>query len=322
MDTGGYPFRLPLAGGRGRARRGRRATAALAAALAVALGASAPRAQLPARDGPFVIDHRQTDLQVLSPAWIDSAQALVRIQYAHTSHGGQVPTGLGRIADGDDAFRYAYENNALPAVPGALCIFNGQATETYVTPDLYWATAAGMAETRAVLAAEPAIDVSVFAWCTELDNYDAGEVAAYLDSMSALEATHPGVVFVYMTGNAQATGEAGRNRWLCNETIRNFCRAESRVLYDFADLDCWWYDSLAGAWSFSYYVLGTDTIPVEHPRFVGDESSHTTFESCEQKARAFWRLAAALAGWPGDTTAVQPATWGGVKRDTGEERLR
>lgn len=321
MHAGGND-RSPLAGGHGRFRRRRREAARCILAAGALLAATAPRAQLPARDGPLVIDHRSTDLSVLSPAWIDSAQALVRIHYAHTSHGGQIPTGLGLIAERDTAFGYAYENNALPVAPGALRIFNGQRTETYITPDLYWASPAGMAETEAVLLAEPALDVSAFAWCTELDLYAAGEVNAYLDSMSALEAAHPGVVFVYMTGNAQATGESGRNRWLCNETIRVFCQTNDRVLYDFADLDCWWYDSTAGEWSFSYYVLEGDTIPVEHPQFHGGESGHTTFESCEQKGRAFWRLAAALAGWPGDTTAVRRATWGGVKGEAGGERRR
>ncbi len=38
---------------------------------------------------------------------------------------------------------------------------------------------------------------------------------------------------------------------------------------------------------------------MEHPHYHGDEAAHTTFESCENKGRAFWWLLARIAGWDG-----------------------
>ena len=66
-----------------------------------------------------------------------------------------------------------------------------------------------------------AINVSMWAWCTQLEYYSESEVREYLDVMPSLERSYPQVKFVYFTGNAQATGEAGYKRHLRNEQIRN-----------------------------------------------------------------------------------------------------
>jgi hypothetical protein len=104
--------------------------------------------------------------------------------------------------------------------------------------------------------------------------------------MAQLESEYPGVTFVYMTGNAQGSEQ---NRYDRNNQIREFCRQNNKILFDFADLDCWY--------NGEQYTV--DGIPTEHPHFNGDEAAHTTFESCENKARAFWWLLARIAGWGG-----------------------
>ena len=68
------------------------------------------------------------------------------------------------------------------------------------------------------------------------------------------------------------------------------------MLFDFADLDCWYNGE-------QYTVAG---IPMENPRYNGDEAAHTTFESCENKARAFWWLLARIAGWEGTNVSPLP----------------
>jgi hypothetical protein len=268
----------------------------------------------------ILIDHTTTFLINIPDTIVTLAQDSVKYHYAHTSHGSQLRDGLYVIENNDPKYAFAYLSNELPQEEGDLCIYNGQQSDTYITPGLYWQTADGMDQTRAVLTANPEVNVSMWAWCSELNSYGESEVQAYLDSMSVLEAEFPSVTFVYMTGNAQATGSEGYNRYLRNEQIREFCRFNEKVIYDFADLDCWYYDTGTGVWDRNTYSYDGADVPAEHPNFYGDEASHTTWESCEQKGKALWYLSARLTGWAG-CTDLRRAGWGSIKskyREKGE----
>ncbi len=259
--------------------------------------------------GGLIIDHTCIDLESIPDNWIDSAQANVRIHYAHTSHGGQITTGLDRLESSEATYSQARGYSTLPKEEGALCIFDGQANNegnTYITPDLYWESSAGVDLTQGTLDENPTITVSLWSWCTQLDGYDTTQVQDYLDTMTALEAANPDVTFVYMTGNAQAADSSGYNRWVNNEMIRDYCVTNNKVLFDFADLDSW----SNGVQNTYQYTEGetTYTVPVEHSDFNGDEAAHTTYTSCEQKGRAFWWLAASIAGWNAPTTTVTGTT--------------
>jgi hypothetical protein len=267
--------------------------------MAAAAALSLPTMALCAFDfhPPIVIDHHSTDLTPIPGAWIDSVQKHVRLHYGHTSHGAQLTRGLELIEAVDPRYDAAIQYQSLPSVPGALCVFDGQETLTYVTPEDYWNTASGMNNTRNVLRHNPSINMSMFCWCTQLGGATPEYVQAYLDSMSALEAEFPGVTFVYMTGNAQAVGWEGNNRHQRNEQIRQFCKDNDKVLYDFADLDCWWFNPGTQQWEFSTYLYNGTPVPFQHPHWNGSEWGHTTLESCEQKGKALWWLFMSIGGW-------------------------
>jgi hypothetical protein len=260
--------------------------------------------------GGLIIDHNCIEIDLIPSDWIESGQDNMRIHYAHTSHGDQITAGLSRIESDNSTFAVSIGYPALPTEAGALCILDGNPPETYITPDLYWQGASAIALTQNTLDDNPALTVSLWSWCTQMDYYSEEDVQDYLDVMMSLEAANPCITFIYMTGNAQSTDASGYNRWLRNEQIRECCLNNDKVLFDFADLDCW----SNGEQSTYDYTVGEETlhIPVEHQDFNGDEEAHTTYTSCEQKGYAFWWLIAMLAGWnapePSNTTTTTSGT--------------
>jgi hypothetical protein len=134
-------------------------------------------------------------------------------------------------------------------------------------------------------------------WCAELNTASVSYVQEYLTAMQTLESEFPDVTFVYFTGSAEIGGDYGYNRYLRNKQIRDFCVANNKVLYDFEDLDCWWYNPTTLQWEHSTYEYNGVTVPVEHPNLAGNDAEHTSYESCDQKGRAAWWMMAMLSGW-------------------------
>jgi len=280
--------------------------------LLISCAFSNPAIKLPPLSGPVVIDHKSTDLDQIPKEWINKAQSDIKWHYAHTSHGNQLLTGLQIIMDKNPDYAVSIGKRSLPRTKNALCVFDGQNRYLGVTPENYWQTAAGKRYTQEVIEYNP-INVSMWSWCGQAGTYTEEEVQEYLDAMAAFQEAYPEVTFIYMTGQAQQGGKKGYNRYLRNNQIRKWVKdhpEKNRVLFDFADLDSWWYNPVLEKWEQSTYRYsdgtGTIDIPIEHPRFHGRKESpnyacHTTHESCEQKAKAVWWMMARLAGWKPNT---------------------
>ncbi|MFO7946070.1 MAG: hypothetical protein R6V19_04565 [Armatimonadota bacterium] len=251
--------------------------------------------------GGIIVDYTCLDLSRIPDEWIEAVKSNVRVHYAHTSHGGQVTAGLRILQSQYPKYACAIGNKKLPTTRGALCIFDGQERESYISPDLYWATPAGRRATHSVLQNNPTINVSLWSWCCQQTHNSKAQTQAYLDAMDELQQAHPNVVFVYMTGNAQAwhghhsykDDKGGYTRYVRNEQIRQYCRVRNKPLYDFADIESWY----GGRQATSTYQ--GNTFPREHDHFNRKERAHTSNENCLNKAKAFWWLLARIAGWQG-----------------------
>lgn len=263
--------------------------------------------QYPVTTGAGVIvDHQSRDLALIPSRWIDSARTTLHIAYGHTSHGSQLVDGM----------------TGLVSYKGTQYLFNGSgaggALELRDVPfsgasDLgnpdrtAWETA-----TRTYLSTHPEVNVIIWSWCGQVSSATPADITTYLNLMNGLEQDYPGVKFVYMTGHLDGTGLTGTLH-LRNEQIRQFCRTNKKILFDFADIESYDPDG----------VYFGDKIPNDncdydangdgsrennwaiewqnaHPgQWYNCSAAHSQPLNGNLKAYAAWWLWARLAGWDG-----------------------
>jgi hypothetical protein len=255
----------------------------------------------------MIINHSCTSLAPVPEEWISNAKLNLHIAYGHTSHGSQLTDGMTGLV-GFKGAAYAWNNGGTG---GALDLHDYAMSGDLGAPDrTSWA-----ARTRTYLASNSDVNVIIWSWCGQVSTASEADINTYLNMMTELEDDYKNVSFVYMTGHLDGTGLTG-NLHLRNEQIRSYCTEHNKILFDFADIECYnpdgvyfgdkkpddgcYYDtdnngSADGNWAIEWQDSHTQGVD-----WYNCSSAHSEPLNANQKAYAAWWMWARLAGWDGN----------------------
>jgi len=261
----------------------------------------------------ILVDHTCTDITAIPREAIERAKTNLHIAYGHTSHGSQLTTGMtglvgfanhGGLGLALPTDTFAWNNGGSD---GALDLHdNAMDGDVGYYPD--WVT-----NTRNYLddSSHSDVNVIIWSWCGQVGGkYADGTLESqYLTPMTQLEAEYPSVTFVYMTGHVDIWDDA--NNKAANQAIRDYCSANNKVLYDFADIEhydpdgtyyeyvddnCGYYDGPGGTelgnWATEWQDRHTEGVD-----WYSCTSAHSQPLNANRKAYAAWWLWARLGGW-------------------------
>jgi len=253
----------------------------------------------------LIIDHSCTNINKVPKKYIDKAKSDFKVAYGHTSHGSQIVSGMEALRTSSPLYRFAKNGKAGKI----LSLWDYVPTGDLGNPDrTSWAD-----RTRELLK-EKGNDrnLVIWSWCGQVSSAKEDDIKNYLKLMSELEKEFPKVKFVYMTGHLDGTGKDG-NLNKRNEQIREYCRKNGKILFDFADIESYSptgdvnYMEFSGKDSCSYKTAGivknwAEEWLAEHPEsdiVLPANAAHTNPLNAAMKGRAFWWMLARLAGWQG-----------------------
>jgi len=158
------------------------------------------------------------------------------------------------------------------------------------------------------------VNVVIWSWCGQVSSASENDIITYLNLMNSLETDFPNIKFVYMTGHLDGSGLDG-NLHLRNEQIRNYCKTNNKILYDFNDIECYDpdgnyfgdkltndncdYDSDGSGSRDANWAIEWQNSHSEGVDWYNCSAAHSQPLNGNQKAYAAWWLWATLADWQG-----------------------
>jgi len=246
----------------------------------------------------------------ISSQAVQNAKNILHIAYGHTSHGSQLTTGMNGLV--------GFINGGGLGMSCPTDFFDWNHGGTGGDLDLHDYAMGGdvgyypqwVNNTTSYLdnPANSNCNVIIWSWCGQVSGkYANGTLSnEYLLPMASLETNYPDVTFVYMTGHLDHWSDDDLKAG--NQIIRDFCTANDKVLYDFADIEsydpngayyefandnCDYY-SAGGAWLGNWATnwQGTHT---ENVDWYNCSSAHSEPLNANQKAYGAWALWTSIA---------------------------
>jgi len=256
----------------------------------------------------IIINHNCSKLDPIPIDAIQDAKDSLHIAYGHTSHGSQLITGMTSLVG----------QSALIGYKGDVYDWNEGGTNGALDIDDYFGSGdlghngdtTWAALTRTYLANHSNVNVVIYSWCGGVSDNTSYGIQTYLDKMNELEQDYPNVKFVYMTGHTDIWNDATLKA--NNQQIRDYCIANNKVLYDFADIErynpddtyfefvsdnCNYYDDGSGTTQLGNWATEWQNSHTEGVDWYDCSAAHTEPLNGNLKAYAAWWLWCRLAGW-------------------------